>query len=382
MKIGMTGPSGYGGVARTVAELAIELTRRGHRVHLFTPTTPFHCVVPPDGLFLHHSMSDDIDSSRPLLVDWPARDFDRFLTLIFDVINSDGLDILHFHYAIPFASFSAAVRRRAGPSAPALIGTLHGGDVTIVHKQPDKRDGLIRILGALDALTTVSSAYARLALDAFDLRTHPVVIPNFVDLARFCPANEDSAGEIVNHPWPRIVHVSNFSPVKDTLSMAEIFLRIRERIKCELWLVGEGPNLSDVMSTIQQAGVRDDVRCWGWTSDVSSLLAQTSLLLMTSVTESFCMAALEAMACGVPVLAPTVGGFPELVHHRTTGYLFSPRDHAAAVNFATELLTNPVKHAAFKRAARTQAFRFGQGTVISMYENLYRSVMKSDQKYA
>jgi len=256
-----------------------------------------------------------------------------------------------------------------------LIGTLHGTDVSTVGRDPVRGPDLARTLARLDALTTVSASHAALATRLFGLSTPPLVIPNFVDLATFKPArHRPGAGESLP-PRPRIAHVSNFRPVKDPQSMARIFLEIRKEMDAELWLIGEGPEMPAVRSILQQAGAEKDVRYWGLHGDVAHTLAQTHLLLMTSLSESFCLAALEAMACGVPVLAPRVGGLPEVVLPGVTGWLFPPGDQATAVRLAVTLLSDQAQRDAMSAAAVRHAARFGHEQVVPIYEDLYARLL-------
>jgi L-malate glycosyltransferase len=373
MRIGMMCLSGVGGSARVATQLAVQLARRGHRVHLFARTTPVGAEIQAQGVALHTVIPDLEAHIHPasLYLDWQPADLDVFLSHILNVVATEGLDVLHFHYAVPFALLAAQVRCRLRKAAPLLIGTLHGTDVSTVGRDPVRGPDLARTLTRLDALTTVSASHADLATRLFRLATPPLVIPNFVDLATFRPAKHRPG---VGEPLParlRIAHVSNFRPVKDPQSMARIFLEIRKQIDAELWLIGEGPEMPAVRSILQQAGAEGDVRYWGLHGDVAHILAQTHLLLMTSLSESFCLAALEAMACGVPVLAPRVGGLPEVVLPGVTGWLYPPGDQATAVRLAVSLLSDQARHDAMSAAAARHAARFGYEQVVPLYEDLY-----------
>jgi len=304
--------------------------------------------------------------------------------------------LLHFHYAIPFAFMAAEVKQYLGRAAPLLVGTLHGTDVSIHGRDPAYRLRLRQALRRMDALTTVSTSHARLAANLFRLPVRPQVIPNFVDLARFrhrAPlslpqpylvpgrtgqgpsASYNGKHETKGRSIPRIAHVSNFRPVKDAQSMARIFLGIRQHMEAELWLIGEGPDMEAVESILQQGQVENDVRYWGLQHDVAPLLAQADLLLMTSKSESFCLAALEAMACGVPVLATRVGGVPEVVLDGESGFLFPVGDHETAVRMAVDLLSNPSQHQAMRVMAGHHAARFGHHEIVPLYENLYQRLL-------
>ena len=397
MRIGIMCLASFGGSARIATQLAVQLAQRGHKVHLFSRTTPFGDKSHTNGVTWHTVTPDREAHIHParLYTDWSAEDFQVFLSRVLSVIAREGLDVLHFHYAVPFAFLAAEVRRHLGWTAPLLIGTLHGTDVSVHGRDPIKGPQLAQSLCDVDQLTTVSKSHACLASDVFGLSTRPEVIPNFVDLSRFRPlkhlaSTADRAGEerlplshyeegkVILRPKPRIAHVSNFRPVKDSRSMARIFLGIREQMEAELWLIGEGPEMDAVKSIFRQSRYGKDVRCWGLQHDVAWLLAQTDLLLMTSLSESFCLAALEAMACGVPVLATDVGGLPEVVMQGETGFLFPVGDHDLAVRLAVNLLSDRSRHQAMGEAAVRHAARFGYEQIVPVYEDLYRKLLARD----
>jgi glycosyltransferase involved in cell wall biosynthesis len=402
MRIGIMCLASFGGSARIATQLATVLAQRGHRVHLFARTTPFGDKKNTNGVVLHTVTPDREAGIHPasLDTDWSAEDYKTFLSHILDVITSEGLDLLHFHYAVPFAFLAAEVRQYLGSTSPLLVGTLHGTDVSLYGRDPANSARLTQALRNMDALTTVSFSHARLAVSLFGLPTLPKVIPNFIDLSRFGyhiysspksylkPNGNGWNGTTVNptfapkngsildtHSRPRISHVSNFRPVKDTRSVAHIFLGIREQMEADLWLIGEGPDLEAVKSILQQGRVEDDVCYWGLQHEVAPLLTQTDLLLMTSLAESFCLAALEAMACGVPVLTTRVGGLPEVVIHGKTGGLFPPGDYDAAVRMAVNLLSNPAQHQTMKEMAVRRASRFDQHRIVPLYEDLYQRLL-------
>jgi N-acetyl-alpha-D-glucosaminyl L-malate synthase BshA len=393
MRIGIMCLSGYGGSMVIATQLAGQLARRGHRVHVFARTTPLGFCNYGDRVELHvvnQELEADIHPAR-LYTDWSADDFEAFTSKILAVTASEGLDVLHFHYGVPFAYIAAEVKRRLEWAAPLLVGTLHGTDVSEYGRDPIKGSQLAQALNKIDGLTTVSDSHARLAADVFRLPALPDVIPDFVDLTRFqpSPAHRLLRSGVVGakHPHPtdtqglrkglriRIAHLSNFRPVKDPLSMARIFLGIRARMEAELWLIGDGPEMEPVRSLLRHSGFERDVRYWGLRTDVAELLAQTDLLLMTSRSESFCLAALEAMACGVPVLATDVGGLSEVVVSGKTGYLFPVGDEAAAVHLAVSLLSDRFRHQTMSREAALHAAFFGDDCIVPMYEQLYQNLL-------
>jgi N-acetyl-alpha-D-glucosaminyl L-malate synthase BshA len=383
MNIGIMCHVSFGGSARIATELAAELARRRHTVHLFTRATPFGRWDQASRVRLHRAAVDGESHIHPALLytDWSVQECEALISQILHVIAAEGLDVLHFHYAVPFAFLTQEVKRRLGRTAPVLIGTLHGTDVSSYGRDPVKGHALAAALRNLDGLTTVSVSHARLASQVFGLSTCPEVIPNFVDLSRFRPQTHsrlDPNMLSIGSPSgckAKIIHVSNFRPVKDPQSAARIFLGIREKIEVEFWLVGDGPEMGASKTILAQNGLEQDVRFWGLRHNVAPLLAQAHLLLMTSLSESFCLAALEAMACGLPVLATNVGGLAEVVVDGLTGFLFPVGDHASAVDLAVGLLSDSVRHQTMGEAASIHARTFGQKRIVTAYEKLYHRLL-------
>lgn len=305
--------------------------------------------------------------------DWGPEEQHLFLSGLVDVVARERLEVVHFHYAVPFAFLVRGLQEALGGRAPAVVGTLHGTDVTGYGQDPLIAGRLAGAFERLDALTTVSGNHAMLAAETFGLPAPPPVIPNFVDLARFHPVR--SAGDGGRGRPPRIVHVSNFRPVKDPVAAARIFLGIRERTHAKLWLVGDGPEMPAVRRVLEEGNAGRDVVAWGLRRDVSAIVARADVLLVTSRAESFCLAALEAMACGVPVLASRVGGLPELVVDGETGCLFPPGDLASAVELGVRLLLEPAVGRRLGLNATARARRFAAGPVTMRYERLYRQVV-------
>jgi L-malate glycosyltransferase len=369
MRIGLLCHSGIGGSVRIACALASELARRGHSVHVMSGRPPVADWLRRNGVSLH-TLLPAADRGPPvgLNVDWSNDEQAEFCALVSRVARTQRLQVLHAHYAVPFAHFAASVARRLGPSAPATIATLHGTDVSVHGRQPAERPLLTQSLRALSAVTTVSNDHARLARHLLAV-PEPVVIPNFVDVGRFKPADSPHPGR------PRVVHVSNFRGVKDPRSLAHVFLAVRDRIDAELWLVGDGPALPTLRTMLSEAGAADAVRFFGATTDVAAILRRADLLLMTSVVESFCLAAAEAMACGLPVVATRVGGLAEVVRDGTTGHLLPVGAHDAAADAVAELLARPSLRRRIGSAARQQAALFAAERIVPLYEALYRDLV-------
>jgi L-malate glycosyltransferase len=307
-----------------------------------------------------------------LEIEWTPGDLHGLVERILSVAETVPLDVLHFHYAIPFARVVDDVGQRLGPRAPRLVGTLHGTDVTIHGRHRRTRRSLTRRLGALDVVTTVSRRFAQLSASVFGLERAPLVIPNFVDLARFRPVAEPRSGR-----RPRIVHVSNFRPVKNPEMVIEVFARVRQEMDAELWLVGDGDGMRSVWEVAREARVDAAVRSFGLRRDVERIVGQSDVLLVTSRSESFCLAALEAAACAVPAVASRVGGLPEVVVDGETGLLYPPGDSAAAAEAVVHLLRDHRRRRLLGRAARARAGRYSSAAIVSRYEQLYRRVAGS-----
>jgi glycosyltransferase involved in cell wall biosynthesis len=239
MRIGIMCHSSFGGSARIATELATALVKRNHTVHLFTRSTPFGHWDTPEGLTRHQIVpSNGINAGSPdLYVNWPPEELQAYLASIMEVISSDGLDVLHFHYAVPFAFIAADVKRQCGLASPLVVGTLHGTDVSTHGRNPFTGPQLAQALQQMDVLTTVSENHAQLATDVLGLPSSTRVIPNFVDLSRFQPTSNGKVSSQISTRL-KIAHVSNFRPVKQTQSIAKIFLQISKYIDAELWLVG------------------------------------------------------------------------------------------------------------------------------------------------
>lgn len=369
--------SSLGGSARIGTELACELARRGHAVHLFTRTMPFGRLRRSQHLRVHRTRSSSAALAPGVLYrEWGADEYETQVSQIAQVASGDGLDVLHYHYGEPFAHIAAIVRERLGASRPVVVGTLHGSDVAGWDDGVAAR-AFRRALASADALTTVSHAYARLAASVLALTVPPLVIHNFVDLARFRPAPPVHPQERTNRWKPKLIHVSNFRPVKDSPSAARIFLELRERVRAALWLVGDGPESLETRALLRESPFRRDVRFWGVRGDTATLLRQSRLMLVTSRAESFCLAALEAMACAVPVLAPRVGGLSEVVRDGETGHLFPPGRLDVAVDMAAALLSDGLRYGAMSQAAAAWARTFDQGRIVDRYEHLYYTLCAS-----
>jgi len=381
LSIGILCHSSFGGSARIATELAMGLAKRGHIVHLFARTLPFGYWDASSGVNLHIITSPTENNRHPaeLYIDWQEKEFDAYLSEVMKIAVS--LDVLHFQYAVPFAYVAAEVKLRLGEASPLIVGTLHGTDVSIHGNDPIRGPQLLQALQIADVLTTVSISHSNLSAEIFGLATPPQVIPNFVDLGRFHP-RDAGAFHLNAQRKPRIAHVSNFRAVKQPEIMAKIFSKIHEKMDSELWLIGDGPEMNKVKNFFQQNDIESNVNYWNLQHDVADLLAQTDILLVTSRMESFCLAALEAMACGLPVVASRVGGLPEVVLDGKTGLLFDLDRPDLAVQSVLDLLSDPERYRQMSESALIQARNFDYQKGVQDYEDIYLRYISSDAKIA
>jgi N-acetyl-alpha-D-glucosaminyl L-malate synthase BshA len=360
--------AGPGGSSRVAARLASALQARGHLVSLITPAPPRLPIGELSALRVEAFGAKDGSAwSTVLDPTWDQWRLARLERHLDAVVRRDQLQVVHYHYAWPFASIVDRLKRRLGPAAPLFVGTLHGTDVT---RAPDHRSATV--LSHTDVLTTVSRSYAKLAQERLRLRNAPVVVPNFIDAHEF-PRSLDFTDPRARRGRPRLVHVSNFRPVKDPDGIAQIFAGVRARMAAELWLIGDGPGLPALVGSLRRAGLDRDVRVLGYRSDVAQLLGQCDVLVMSSREESFCLAALEAMASGLGIVGTGVGGFAELAEHGETAMLYPPGEYAEGTRLALELLTDAPMRQRMRSAAVHRARAFSATAAVERYEDLYRS---------
>ena len=371
LAIGVACFSTFGGSGVVAAEVAASLARRGHGVHVFSDDLPgrldaaqagvaFHRVEAPAYAQLKHDLYTIALASK-----------------IVEIALRDGLDVVHAHYALPHA-VSAELARQVVAAQPGarpirVVTTLHGTDTTLVGADPSFLP-LTRfsILGS-DAVTAPSRWLAEATRHHLGLpQTFAVdVVPNFVDAARFRPAAPAGAGDV-----PVLVHVSNFRPLKRAGDVVRVFAEVRARRHARLRLVGDGPTRAEALSLAEELGLGRDIEVVGERGDLPALLAGAAVFLLPSETESFGLAALEALACGVPVVASNVGGLPEVVTDGEVGFLHGVGDVAGMAASVGRLLDDPALRARLGRAARTRAeTHFQTEPAVDRYEAIYRRVL-------
>ncbi|TAJ18515.1 MAG: N-acetyl-alpha-D-glucosaminyl L-malate synthase BshA, partial [Planctomycetota bacterium] len=343
-------------------------------VHLFSHQVPPRLAASSGPVQMHVSQG----LPYPLFHSTPH---DLAITsAVLDVHRSTGLDVLHAHYALPHAVSALLARLAAsqdhGRAPPRVVTTLHGTDITIVGSDPSYAPLTDFVIRSSDAVTTVSESLRAATIAHFcDARSKTCaieVIPNFVDTQRFQPRN----GAPRRAGPPHAVHVSNFRPVKRVPWLVEAFALASRGTSARLTLIGDGPDQAAARDKARELEIGARVRFLGERDALPELLADADLFLLASREESFGLSALEAMSCGVPVLATRVGGLPEVVEHGRTGLLAPPDEIATYARHLGELLGDPARCAAMGAAAREVAVeKFEQGRIVGRYEDLYRRVL-------
>ena len=376
MKIGITCYPVYGGSGVVATELGLELARRGHEIHFISYAQPFRLPHFVENVYYH-----EVDVPSYPLFEYPPYSL-ALAVAMFETAQNKGLDVLHAHYAVPHATSAWIAREmllERGEVSPKIVTTLHGTDITLVGQDPSFRPITRTSLNRSDGITSVSD-YLRAETErvfAID-RERIEVIPNFVDLAKYNRANQPCHKGKLAAPGEKLVmHISNFRPVKRLEDVVRAFAGIVRQVPARLILVGDGPDRGKAQHVARLEGIRDNILFLGKVESVAELLSCADLLLLPSETESFGLVALEAMSCGVPVVATRVGGVPEVVTHGVNGFLVDVGDHEAMAEAGIRLLSDSSLWHAASTAARTAAEAFSSDEIVGRYEAYYEKVLSS-----
>jgi N-acetyl-alpha-D-glucosaminyl L-malate synthase BshA len=372
MRIGITCYPTYGGSGAVATELGLELARRGHEIHFISYASPFRLRGFAEHVYFHEV---DLSGTYPLLEYFP---YSLALAVTQEeVALREELDILHVHYAVPHATAAFLAREMVRERRELqVVTTLHGTDITLVGRERSFFTVTKFSIERSDAVTAVSNylrdeTYAAFGCVSCDIE----VIPNFVNLAEYFPSDETRCRSALAPPETKVLmHVSNFREVKRVPDVVRCFARVREQVPAVLVLVGDGPERQATAAEAERLGVGSDVRFLGKVDAVADLLRAADLFLLPSSSESFGLSALEAMACGVPVVASDVGGLPEVVAPGETGALVPVGDVDAMAQAALRLL-EAERWADARAAAVERARGFSASEVVPRYEALYAKVL-------
>ncbi len=367
MKIGIVCYPTYGGSGVVATELGKSLAKKGHEIHFITYSQPTRLDFFNENLYYH-----EVSIKNYPLFEYPPYEL-ALASKMVDVVQHENLEVLHVHYAIPHASAAYMAKQilaRNGIVIP-VITTLHGTDITLVGKDATYEPVVTFSINESDIVTAVSDDLKKDTYQHFQVQKDIEVIPNFVDIDRFKKQKKDHFKTAICPEGERLlVHTSNFRKVKRVQDVIKVFSKVREVIPAKLLLVGDGPERFPMEELCREMGQCEDIRFLGKLEAVEEVLSVSDLFLMTSEKESFGLAALEAMACEVPVVSTNAGGLPELNLHGQSGYICSIGDVEDMARRSLEILDEK-NLTRFKEGALARARDFEVDKILPMYETLY-----------
>ena len=377
MKIGITCYPTYGGSGAVATELGLALAERGHEVHFVSYDQPFRLDHFRERVFFHEVEMEDYP-----LFEHPPYAL-ALAVALHDTARKHELDLLHVHYAIPHATSAWIAHEMLGEQTDLkIVTTLHGTDITLVGLHPSfhaiTRFSILKSHG----LTAVSEFLRRETVRDFTVPEQRIeVIPNFIDTSIYRPGLEPCHRATLAPDGEKVVmHISNFRAVKRVEDVVTIFARMSAEHPARLVLVGDGPERPRVLLRAEELGVRDKVLFLGKHTSVHELLSCADLFLLPSASESFGLVALEAMACGAPVVASNIGGLPEVIEAGTTGYMFDVGDIQGMAEAGVRVLADDDLRASMSEAGRVLAEeRFSADRVVPLYEQYYEQVLGAPQ---
>ena len=360
----------FGGSGVVATELGLELARRGHEIHFITysqpvrlallnPNVHYHEVNVPEYPLFHYQPYELALSSK-----------------LVDMVKLYKIEVLHVHYAIPhaYAGYMAKqMLKDEGIDIP-MVTTLHGTDITLVGNHPFYKPAVTFSINKSDFVTSVSQSLKDDTLKLFNIKNEIQVIPNFIELDKIKKEDKSPCQRSVmaNDEERIITHISNFRKVKRIPDIIAIFNKIQQEIPAKLMMVGEGPEKEKAEQLCRELGIQDKVIFFGNSNEIDTILCQTDLFLLPSKTESFGLVALEAMACGVPVISSNAGGLPEVNKDGFSGYLSEVGDVDGMANNALKILKNQTDLDQFKKNALITAQQFDIKKILPLYEDLYQ----------
>lgn len=372
MKIGIVCYPTFGGSGVVATELGKALAAHGHQIHFITYSQPARLDFFSENLFYH-----EVTISKYPLFDFPPYELALASKLV-DVVRFEQLDVLHVHYAIPHASAAFMAKQILATyhiNIP-VVTTLHGTDITLVGKDASYSPVVTFSINQSNGVTAVSHNLREETLKYFDINREIRVIPNFIDLERFSLKPRQHFKQAIAPGDERIlVHTSNFRKVKRTTDVIRIFKKVQERIPSKLLMVGDGPERTHAEQLSRELGVANDVRFLGKQDAIEEILSVSDLFIIPSGSESFGLAALEAMACKVPIISSNTGGLPELNLDGVTGFLSDVGDVEAMAANAIYMLEDNNRLEQFKEAALNRAKDFQLANIMPLYEQYYQEVI-------
>ena len=375
MKIGITCYPTYGGSGVVATELGLALASLGHQVHFISYAIPHRLNQFFENVFFH-----EVELSTYPLFEHSLYDL-SLTSKMLEVVEFENLDLMHVHYAIPHAVSAYLARQvlRRSKKDLKFITTLHGTDITLVGLEPSFMPLVKFSIEESDGVTAVSRFLKEKTLTNYNIEREIEVIYNFIDIEKYKPKESElfrkhlaPCGEKV------LVHTSNFRLVKRVADTIRVLEKVRKEVPAKLVLVGDGPDRSDCERLARELDLQKDVIFLGKQDGLTEILNAADIFLMPSQSESFGLSALEAMACGVPVVSTSVGGLPELNIHNETGYIAEIGDIDRMAKYTIELLTNEKRYKSFSKNSRERAVNnFDKDLIVPKYVNYYERVLNS-----
>ncbi|TVR17160.1 MAG: N-acetyl-alpha-D-glucosaminyl L-malate synthase BshA [Balneolaceae bacterium] len=375
MNIGIVCYPTFGGSGVVATELAKGLANRGHNLHIISYAQPARLDSFRTDITYH-----EVDLSTYPLFEYPPYDL-ALANMMVNLIQHAKLEVLHVHYAIPHATSAYLAKQILSTKAPKVpvITTLHGTDITLIGSDPTYKQVVDFSINQSDGVTAVSEYLKNETYRLFDIKKEIKVIPNFIDLERFKKSKKEHFKKAICPDGEKIItHVSNFRKVKRVTDVVAAFDQVlKNGVKAKLLMVGDGPERAKAEKKCRELGMCDHVRFLGKQEQVEEVLSVSDLFMIPSGSETFGLAALEAMSCSVPVVSSNIGGLPEVNIHGETGYLCELGNIECLGRCATEILTDEKLHAKMAASARKRAETFELDKIVTIYEEYYKEIKDS-----
>jgi N-acetyl-alpha-D-glucosaminyl L-malate synthase BshA len=376
MKVGIVCYPTHGGSGVVASELAIGLAKKGHEIHIVSYAPPFRLHSFHQNIFFH-----EVGIASYPLFKYPPYAL-GLATKLVELVEAYDLELIHAHYAVPHAASAYLAKQILNSQVIKVITTLHGTDITLVGADQSFYRVIKFTIEKSDGVTAVSDYLKQRTIREFDIQRDIKVIYNFIDPVRSVQSrNQCDRESYAPHGEKILMHASNFRPVKRVGDVVRIFAQIHAKIPAKLILIGDGPERLFIKQLVKDLKLSADVNFLGEQDHLEPLFLCADLFLLPSEQESFGLTALEAMNCGVPVIATETGGLPEVITHGETGYLYPVGEIEKMAEKSIELLCNPEKHELFKQQARRRAAQsFNADQIIPQYEAFYEEILRTKQK--
>jgi len=375
MKIGITCYPTYGGSGVIATELGKALALKGHEIHFISYALPFRLTKYVENVFFH-----EVETSTYPLFEFPLYSL-ALASKMIEVAEFENLDLLHVHYAIPHATSAFLAKQIIKNKKLKITTTLHGTDITLVGLEPSFNHLVKFSIEQSDGVTAVSRFLKEKTLTNYSIDKEIDVIPNFVDTELFKKGTIDNCA-FKKHIAPNgekiLVHTSNFRAVKRVTDTIRVFNIVQKEIPTKLLLVGDGPDRYECERLVRELNLTESVKFLGKQEGLVEILSSSDIFLIPSQSESFGLAALEAMACGLPVISSSVGGLPELVRHNECGYIAEIGDVERMAKYTLDLLSNEKKYEIFSQNAENRAKKnFDKSIIVPLYEKHYEQILNT-----